>query len=82
MARVPTARQVPLVAGTNARKYYLGVQEAGGTSITPVGRLGHIVLNRGAYNALTAGEKTAFLTLTMDEIITTLADTFYADTEL
>jgi hypothetical protein len=82
MARVPTARQVAVGSGESTRKYYLGVQEAGGTSVTPVGKLGHLVLYKDRYDALTAGEKTAFLTLTMDELITTLADTFYVDTEM
>lgn len=82
MARVPVVTQKPVGSGESQRKYYLGVQEAGGTSVTPVGKLGYVVLNKDVYDGLTAGEKTAFKTLTFEELIDTLADTYYADTEL
>ena len=80
MARVPTAYQTS--NGSNTRVYKIGVQEAGGTSVTPVGKIAKVIIYKDAYNGLTAGEKTAVLTLTFDELVTTLADTFYAATEM
>lgn len=82
MARVPTAYQRPMGFGENARHYKIGVQEAGGTSVTAAGKIAEVIIYKNAYDAMTSDERTALKTLTFEELIDTLADTFYALTEM
>lgn len=54
-------------AGPGLEKYRVGVDEAGGTSVTP--DVMRVQFFRDKYNALTAGEKTAFGNLTIAQLI-------------